>query len=144
MKVFVPRHISGGMFDMSVPIWPVSVSIIQLFILAVWAAIALAVWNQLVEAGASNIIAWILAAPIFFIFLFIAFFNISELNLPAFITKMIRTYFLDEPKKYQLNAKEVDNMQVKIKRLKAKQPDQKPEVKKTNIDRSQLDKLDNL
>ncbi len=103
MKAFVPRHIDGNMFNMKLQLWPFNITMIQLFILAAWLWISLVIWNSLTKAWTDKMIAFILVLPIFLIFLVIAFFKISELSLLPFLAKLLRTYFFDEPKKYQLN-----------------------------------------
>jgi hypothetical protein len=44
----------------------------------------------------------------------IAFFNISELNLLAFIAKKIKDNFLDVPKRFQMNFVKLDPTEIII------------------------------
>ena len=76
--------------------------------------------------------ATLLAVPVLIIFFVIAFFNISEMGLLEFITKLIRTYFLDTALKYQVNYDKIDQMQVLLGKVKADDHELKL-VKKTSI-----------
>lgn len=60
-----------------------------------------------------------IAVPIMVIFLTIAFFEISEMNLAQFIAKLIRTNILDEKIKYQTNFERIDPTDILIKKIKA-------------------------
>jgi hypothetical protein len=51
---------------------------------------------------------------IFLIFIVIAFFNVSELNLLAFIAKKVKDLFLDVPKKFQVNYTKLNPTEVII------------------------------
>ena len=88
--------------------WPASVSIVQLMILAIGLGLTLWVWNLLFKSWVSKITAFAVALPILLICVFIAFFKYSELTLIPFTAKMIRTHFLDVTKKYQLNRDKPD------------------------------------
>lgn len=103
MKIFIPRNISWGRFNMSVQVGPASISVFQLIILAIWLGLWLSIWNNLYNNGVGRWAAMIVAIPIFLVFVFIAFFKYSELTLLPFIAKMIRTYFLDVTKKFHIN-----------------------------------------
>jgi hypothetical protein len=48
----------------------------------------------------------------------IAFFNISELNLLAFLAKKIKDSFLDVPKKFQVNYTKTDPIELTIAKSK--------------------------
>ncbi|MEI7562743.1 MAG: hypothetical protein WCJ39_03345 [bacterium] len=79
MKVVYPKNIKKGLFaGMTFTIGPLTISIIQLFIMAVGIAIALAVFNTFAKAG-SKIIGVFLAVIILIIFIVIVFFKVSEL-----------------------------------------------------------------
>jgi hypothetical protein len=52
------------------------------------------------------------------IFIVIAFFNISELNLLAFIAKRIKDTFLDVPKRFQMNYTKFDPVEISIAKTK--------------------------
>jgi hypothetical protein len=61
----------------------------------------------------------VVAVPIFLIFVIIAFFQISELSLIPFIAKLIRTYFFDTTKKFQVNFDRADEVDVLLKETHA-------------------------
>lgn len=141
MKAFVPRHIDGNMFNMKLQLWPFNITMIQLFILAAWLWISLVIWNSLTKAWTDKMIAFILVLPIFLIFLVIAFFKISELSLLPFLAKLLRTYFFDEPKKYQLNYKKVDPLEVDKQILRLWDKRNVVYTKKKKINKEEIDKL---
>jgi hypothetical protein len=60
-----------------------------------------------------------MAAPVIMIFLFIAFFKLSELTLLPFLAKIRRTRFLDTTKKFQTNDIKVDPLDIAIKQSHA-------------------------
>lgn len=82
-----------------------------------------------------------LALPIFLLFVFIAFFKYSELNLYEFIAKMIRTYFLDVTQKFQVNYDKLDPMMILLAKNKNSDHDNVIEIKDTHIDKEKLEKL---
>lgn len=51
MKVFVPRNIPKGWFRMSFQMGPLTVTLVQLILLAAGMALALVVWNAMVRNG---------------------------------------------------------------------------------------------
>ena len=53
------------------------------------------------------------------VFLFVAFFKISELSLLPYLAKVRRTRFLDTTKKFQTNDTKIDPMQVMIQESRA-------------------------
>ncbi|MEF2175114.1 MAG: hypothetical protein V3575_01475, partial [Candidatus Absconditabacteria bacterium] len=85
MKVFFPKHIQGGFFNMNLSLGPVNINLIQLFILAGGMAITLGLWNAITKATGQKVLATILASPIMIIFLVVAFFRYSELTLIPFV-----------------------------------------------------------
>lgn len=119
MKVFYPKNISWGRFSLSFPIWPFKVTLAQLLIIAAGAAISLAIWQWVNKSWANQLLGIMLSVPVMIIFLVIAFFEISEMNLAQFITKIIRTNVLDESIKYQTNAERIDPNDIIIKKIKA-------------------------
>lgn len=141
MKTFIPRHIEGWLFNMQISIWPLSISMIQMFVLAWGLWLSLALFNALNSAWAWKFLAWVLVLPVFIMFVIVAFFKISELPLIPFIAKLIRTNFLDEPTKYQVNYNKVDPLDVKVKMLKKAEKKNIIEQKKKNIDKEKLEKL---
>ncbi|MEF2176176.1 MAG: hypothetical protein V3575_06940, partial [Candidatus Absconditabacteria bacterium] len=75
-------------------------------------------------------------------FLVVAFFRYSELTLIPFVSKIIRTYFLDETKKYQVNYSKLDKSEVAIKILKSGEKKQIVEAKEKNFDEERLKQFD--
>ena len=142
MKTYIPKHIKWWMFNMHLTVWPLTITIIQLFIIAWWTAIALMAWNSLVKNGMDKVVAALLASPILIISIIIAFFRISELSLLPFIAKWIRTSILDEKIKYQINFNNIDPIEVKIKMIKSKESKKKIEIK-WKLDRNE-NKLDSI
>lgn len=117
MKVLFPRHIKKGIFaSMNFTIWPITVSLIQLFVLALGLAGSFWIANYFLKQGQNKVIAIIFASPLFLISLAIAFFEISEMNLLQFIGKMLRTYFFDTTEKYQVNVTKTNIVDLTIKK----------------------------
>ncbi len=94
---------------------PLTVSLIQLVLIALGAGTSLMVWNTVVKTGGSKVIATLLALPALLLFIVIAFFKVSELPLLPFLAKMRRTRFLDTTKKFQNNTQKLDPMDIMIK-----------------------------
>ena len=110
-------------------------------------ALSFAMRNGLVKNGTDKLIAAILTAPLAIIFWVIAFFEISELPLIPFIGKLIQTYILDEPKKYQIMVNNSDPVDTHLKQLAKLEPERSNVEAKTMIDldkREQLEKKDIL
>lgn len=141
MKTFIPKHIDWWYLNINFQIWPFNLNIIQMFIIALWAWFALYAWNYLVKAWVGKIPAAIVATPILLIALFIAFFKVSELTLIPFIFKMIRTYIIDEPIKYQVTYQKIDPLQITLKIIKTSEIQQKIEPKDLVIDKKNINKL---
>ena len=57
------------------------------------------------------------------------FFNVSELNLVAFIAKKIKDNFLDVSKRFQMNYTRIDPTEVIIAKSKQEKWKQKIEIK---------------
>lgn len=108
MKIFIPRNVSKWLFNMGITVGPITISIVQMAILAVGIGITLGVRNSLVNNGTPKATALVFSLPLFLLCVFIAFFKYSELTLIPFIAKMIRTYFLDVTKKFQVNRAKPD------------------------------------
>lgn len=129
MKVMFPQHIKKWFFSwVAFSIMWFSVSFIQLIILAIGAVFSLGAFSTFSNSGAKWV--WIiLAVIIFLIFLVIAFFNVSELNLLAFIAKKIKDNFLDVSKRFQMNYTKIDPTEVIIAKSKQEKWKQKIEIK---------------
>ena len=77
MKAVFPKNIKKGLLaGLSFSIGPLTISIVQLFILAIGIALALLVFSKYQETSKDTGI--FLAAVIFLFFVLIAFFKISE------------------------------------------------------------------
>ena len=144
MKVLFPRNIEKWIIAwLSFNIGPFRITLIQLILLAIWAAWTLAVINWLLKNWFNTVIAVIFWSPIFFVFFVIAFFKISELSLIPFIAKMLRTHFFDVTKKYQCNFPKINKTEIILH--KRKYQDKKEEIKQkyTNVNQELLDKMEN-
>lgn len=141
MKIFIPRNISGGWFNMSVTIWPASISVVQLLIVALWIGLSLGVWNNLTTNGVERIVAFFMVLPILLIFVFIAFFKYSELSLIPFLAKMVKTYFLDTTSKFQVTWNKPDPVAIAYAHIKKVDQDVTVAKKNLELDDERLGKL---
>ncbi len=117
-----------------------SVNFIQLIILAIWVVCALWVFSGFNNSEAKWV--WVVfALIIFLIFVVIAFFNVSELNLLAFIAKKIKDNFLDVPKKFQMNYAKINPTEITIAKSKQEKWKQKIEIKQW-LDASKVSELE--
>lgn len=129
MKVVFPKHIQKWLLaGMSFSIWPMNLSIIQLFLVAVWVAAWLGIFNTVAKSW-SKAIAIMVAIPVMGIFFIIAFFKVSELGLLPFIAKVVRNNFFDVPKKFQTNYEKFNLIELMIQRSKTKEKKQSIEQK---------------
>lgn len=101
---------------MTFNIGPITLSIIQLFVVAIGAAAALGVFNAVQKAG-SKAVAVIVALPVLGLFLMVAFFKVSELGMLAFIAKLARNNFFDTTRKFQTNYDRVNPFQILVKKI---------------------------
>lgn len=126
---------------MQFQVWPFTISIIQLFILAGGIALALAVFNAIGQE--SRAVGIIFAVPVFLIFVVIAFFEVSELPLIPFIAKLIKTYFFDTTKKFQINYEKPDATQIVIKEAASQEKKQIIEYKTdSNVTQETLESIE--
>jgi len=80
MKVLFPRDIPKGMFSMHLTVGPVTITIVQMFILALGAAVSLAVFNGITKTGSGSKLGGIIASLfVILVFVIIAFFKLSEM-----------------------------------------------------------------
>lgn len=135
-----PKNIKKWLLAwLTFPIGPFTVSIIQLFIIAIWVALALVTFSKFQES--SKVVWGIFAVIIAIIFLVIAFFNVSELNILAFTVKFIQDHFFDTTEKFQTNYNKPNKTELTIKRFKTEDGKQKIDYK-TEINFDDMDKLD--
>lgn len=79
MKVVYPKNIKRGLLaGMTFSIGPLNISVVQLFVLALGVALALAAFNGLGKSG-SKVLGIFVAILIIIITIIIAFFKVSEL-----------------------------------------------------------------
>lgn len=145
MKTFFPRNISGSRFGMNVNVWPFTISVLQLVILAWGLWLALATWNGLYKWWTmSQWGALIVALPILVFFVIVAFFQISELTLLPFIAKIIRTNFLDTTRKFQINRSKPDPLHIMIAKMQKLKPKETIQYKTLEIDEEKMEKLSRI
>lgn len=141
MKVMFPQHIKKWFFSgAAFSIMGFSISFIQLIILAIWIVFALGTFSAFNNSGSKW--TWlVLAIIIFLIFVVIAFFNVSELNLLAFIAKKFKDSFLDVSKKFQVNYTKHNPTEIAIAKAKQEKWKQRIEIK-ADLDIEKLSQID--
>jgi len=141
MKVVYPKNIKKWLLAwLTFQIGPISISIIQLFIIALGVAAALAVFNYVAKAWSK--IWWVFfAVVIIIITIVIAFFKISELTLIPFIAKMLRNNLFDTRKKYQNNYTKNNPVDILIKESKSDEEKKIIEQKDNKLDEEILKKI---
>lgn len=141
MKVTFPKNIKKWILSgMTLNLGPISLSIVQLFLVAVWVGLALAVF----KAGSkswSSVVGVIFAIPVLLIFLLIAFFKVSEMGLLEYIAKLFRNRFFDTTKKYQNNFGKLNQTEILIKEFRQEEKKQKIEQKDWKIDETMLEDI---
>lgn len=128
MKAVFPKNIQKWLLaGLTLNVGPISVSIIQLFVLAIGVAFAFFAFNAFQKASR---VAWVFSAVfVLLIFVIIAFFKISEMNLLQFIAKFIQSHFIDTPEKYQTNYERINKVETMLGKVKSEQWKQKIEYK---------------
>ena len=140
MKAVFPKNIKKGLLaGLTFSIGPLTISIIQLFLLAIGVAWALVVFSQFQET--SKVTGVFLGGIIFLIFAIIAFFDISELNIVAFLAKIIQNHFFDATEKFQTMNEKPSKTELTIKRNKTDNKKEKIDYK-TDITLDNIDELD--
>lgn len=138
MKVVYPKNIKRGLLaGMTFSIGPLNINVVQLFILALGIALALAAFNWFSKWW-SKIVGIFLAIIIIIIFITIAFFKVSELWLIAYIAKLVRNSFFDAKKKFQVNYEKKNPLDIMIQEAKTKEEKQIIEQKENTFDQQQL------
>ena len=138
MKVVYPKNIKRGLLaGMTFTIGPLTISIVQLFILALWVALALATFNAFWKSW-SKLAGIFFAILIIIITIIIAFFKVSELWLLAYIAKLIRNNFFDAKQKFQVNYEKKNPIDVMIQESKTKEEKQIIEQKESGFDQKHL------
>jgi len=119
---------------MAINIWPLSITIVQLLLIALWTWLALAVFSGLKDRS-GNAWALLFAIPVFILFLVLAFFKISEMWMLEYLAKIFRNKFFDVQKKYQIDFEKNNETEIAIK--EAQQNDWSTQIiehKSENID----------
>lgn len=118
MKVPFPKNIKKWILaGMTLSLGPISLSIVQLLLAAVWVWLWLAVFNAISKSGSKAM--WVVfALPVLILFLMVAFFKISEMSLLEYAAKIFRNKFFDTTKKFQVNFTRLDQTKVLIKEAK--------------------------
>lgn len=129
---------------MSVQIGPASVTVIQLLLLAIGIGLGLWTWQTLHKNGVWTYVALFIAIPIIILFIVIAFFKFSELTLVPFLAKMIKTYFLDVTKKYQINWTKPDPKAIALAQFRKTEHDRVIENKIFDLDESKVERFNNI
>ncbi len=117
MKVTFPKNIKKWILSwMSISVWPINVTVVQLLLVALWVGLALAIFSKLKDNGT----AWalIVSVPILIIFIVLAFFKISEMWMLEYLAKIFRNKFFDVQKKFQVNYEKNSDTEIAIKEAK--------------------------
>lgn len=102
---------------MSFSIGPINLSIVQLFVSGIGVAASMAIFNGFSKSGAKAL-GVLLALVVMLIFIFIAFFKMSELSLIPFVAKLVRNNFFDTNRKFQVNYDKMDPLKIALKKSK--------------------------
>jgi len=141
MKAVYPKNIKKWILAwLTFQIGPISLSIIQLFLLAIWIAAAMATFNAFNKSW-SKIIWIFFAALILIIFIVVAFFKISELGLIAFLSKLVRNNFFDTTKKYQINYEKSNRTEILVKEAKSQEEKKVIEQKQGAYNQEKLENI---
>ena len=121
MIVTFPKNIKKWFFSgFTFNIWPFSVSVLQLVMVAMWVWLAMAAFNAGQKAWSKA--AWLFFAALIMIFvIFVTFFKISEMNVVQILAKKIKENFFDVSKKYQSNSEKLDWIEIALKEGKVQQ-----------------------
>ncbi len=140
MKAVFPKNIQKWLLSgLNFSLWPITISIIQLFILAIGVAIALIVFSRFSQT--SKVAAIFFAVLIFLFSVLIAFFNISELNIVAFLAKVVQNHFFDTTEKYQTVFHKNSKTELLIEKFKIGNTTKKIDYK-TKLEIENVDKID--
>ncbi len=142
MKVPFPKNIKKWLLaGMTLNLGPISLSIVQLLIVAVWVWLALAVFNSASKSGSTA--AWVIfAVPVLVIFLVFAFFKVSEMGMVEYIAKLFRNKFFDTTKKYQVNFSRFDQTKILIEESKLDDKKVKIKQKENKLDKDLLKNIE--
>ena len=141
MKVPFPKNIEKGILSgMTLNLGPISLSIVQLLLTAVWVGIGLAVFNGVAKAWSTTM--WVIfAIPVLILFLMIAFFKVSEMSLLEYVAKLFRNRFFDTTRKFQVNFEKFDQTKILAKESKWDWSKKKIEYKENKLDADVLQSI---
>jgi len=142
MKVPFPKNIKKWILaGMTLNLGPISLSIVQLLLVAIWVWLGLAVFNAGSKSWSTA--AWVVfAIPVLLIFLLIAFFKVSEMNMMQYMAKMFRNKFFDTTKKYQVNFEKENKTEILIKESKLDDKKKKIEQKDKKLGKWILEEIE--
>lgn len=145
MKVIFPSNITKWIFNMHLSIGPLTITLVQMFIMAIGISLSLVVFNTVWgwDEWWNKVLGAIAALPVFLIFVFTAFFKISELGLLAFGAKLLTSYFFDTTKKFQTNYKKFDPFLILRKKIHVTEGGDIIESKKLMLDKKELNQIEN-
>ena len=144
MKVLFPRDIPKGMFSMHLTVGPVTITIVQMFILALGAAVSLAVFNGITKTGSGSKLGGIIASLfVILVFVIIAFFKLSEMWLLECGAKFLRKYFFDTTKKFQTNFLGYADIDISLAKLSSNESQRIMENKEYKLDKTTFDQIEN-
>lgn len=126
---------------MTFSIGPLTINIVQMFVLAVGVALALAAFNGLSKSW-SKALGILVAILIIVVFIVLAFFKISELWLMAYIAKLVRNNFFDTKKKFQVNYDKKNPLDISVQEAKTKEEKQIIEQKENKFDKNILNDIE--
>jgi len=145
MKVVVPKHVEAWLFDMGMDIGPIRLKMRQMFFVAIGVGLTFAVMKPLMQWGLGKLPAFIIASPILIFFLILAFFRRTELNFIPFVIKMITTYIINSPRRFQKNTSGIDKSDIILKYAQSKASEEL-DIKYKNLDieenKSDIDTVD--
>lgn len=142
MKVPFPKNIKKWLLaGMTLNLGPISLSLVQLLMLAVGVGISLTIFNS-VSKSSSTAVGVIFAAPILIIFLIFAFFKVSEMGMIEYIAKIFRNKFFDTTKKFQENFSKFDQTKILLEESKLDAKKIKIEQKENKLDEDVLKNIE--
>lgn len=129
---------------MHLTIGPLTITLVQMFILAIGISLALVAFNTVGGGEDGNkIVGMIIAIPVFLLFVFIAFFKISEMGLLAFGGKLLGSYFFDTTKKFQTNFKRYSTTDIIIKQSHSDEGEEVISSKKLDLEETDFSQIRN-
>ncbi len=129
---------------MNMNLGPISISLVQVFLLMVGLGAGLGIFQMASGGGKNKTMGIIFAVPVVLLFVFIAFFQISEMGLTAFLAKLARNYFFDSNIKYQTQYTRVTKPHdILLRRSHISEKEEKIEAKTLIIDEQELEKIKN-